>query len=175
MTILKHQIIPSPKNLDNFEFTWILSPQVDQPSAIATVGVFVLNDQDQLLLSQHPTRGWQIPGGHIETGENPIQAARREVAEEAAATIENVVSIGYLSMTLLAPKPEGYKYPYPTRICQFFAAKLMSLQDFHPIADAQDRGLFDLSQVEHLSQIYPELINDLLFYPAARNALHDRR
>ena len=40
----------------------------------------------KFLLSRHRTRStWQNQGGHIEPGETPIQAARRELFEESGA------------------------------------------------------------------------------------------
>lgn len=42
--------------------------------------------QDQLLLSRHKARDtWETQGGHVEPGETPEQAARREVWEECGA------------------------------------------------------------------------------------------
>ena len=35
-----------------------------------------------ILMVQHPERGWEFPGGHIEEGENPEQALHREMKEE---------------------------------------------------------------------------------------------
>ncbi|MEC7272391.1 MAG: NUDIX domain-containing protein [Candidatus Thermoplasmatota archaeon] len=35
-----------------------------------------------LLMVQHPERGWEFPGGHIEEGEHPEQALHREMKEE---------------------------------------------------------------------------------------------
>lgn len=35
-----------------------------------------------LLLVEHSMRGWSCPGGHLEAGESPLEAARRELREE---------------------------------------------------------------------------------------------
>ena len=41
----------------------------------------------QILLSRHRERDtWETQGGHIEPGETPMQAARRELVEESGAT-----------------------------------------------------------------------------------------
>ena len=32
-----------------------------------------------VLFVQHPTRGWEIPGGHLEEGESPEEAMIREL------------------------------------------------------------------------------------------------
>jgi len=38
---------------------------------------------------------WECPGGHIEGGETPEQAAKREIWEETGATEFNIKPIGY--------------------------------------------------------------------------------
>ena len=37
---------------------------------------------------QHPERGWEFPGGHVEVDENPEQALVRELGEEVGGTGE---------------------------------------------------------------------------------------
>ena len=49
--------------------------------------VVVLSEyQGKILLSQHKKRTtWETQGGHIEPGETPMEAARRELYEESGA------------------------------------------------------------------------------------------
>lgn len=43
--------------------------------------------EDKLLLSRHKQRDtWETQGGHIEEGETPLQAAKRELYEESGVT-----------------------------------------------------------------------------------------
>jgi 8-oxo-dGTP diphosphatase len=48
---------------------------------IASVYVLAFRD-DQILLTKHPERGWDIPGGHTEKNETPNPALERRVYEE---------------------------------------------------------------------------------------------
>lgn len=90
--------------------------------------VLVLDAADALLLTHVnlPGRGWDIPGGHIDPGENPAEAATREVAEETglALTPEEVELAGWQRFTLLAAPPDWYPYPFPLSYTLMFAARL---------------------------------------------------
>jgi 8-oxo-dGTP diphosphatase len=59
------------------------------------VAVILLRPEEMLLC--HRTPGprwypdvWDFPGGHVEPGENPLDALRREVAEELGAELTGV-------------------------------------------------------------------------------------
>lgn len=41
-----------------------------------------IGEGGEVLFVRHPTRGWEIPGGHLEAGESPEQALLRELKEE---------------------------------------------------------------------------------------------
>ncbi|MFS0867757.1 NUDIX domain-containing protein [Microbacterium sp. 179-B 1A2 NHS] len=82
-------------NLRRDEFSYgegsIVREYVDHTGAVA---VLALDDEDRVLLIQqyrHPvrTREWEIPAGLLDVpGEDPLEAAKRELAEEADLTAE---------------------------------------------------------------------------------------
>ena len=67
---------------------------VDAPAAL----VFPFYG-DRIVLADIATRGWCIPSGHIEPGETPEQAVRRESEEEAGAVLGRVAYLGYFVLT----------------------------------------------------------------------------
>jgi 8-oxo-dGTP diphosphatase len=58
------------------------------PLHSVVVGCLVSNNENEVLLIRHQKRGWEIPQGRVEEGENLIDALRREVREEAGVEIE---------------------------------------------------------------------------------------
>jgi 8-oxo-dGTP pyrophosphatase MutT (NUDIX family) len=59
------------------------------------VAVILLRPREMLLCHRKPARlanpdVWDFPGGHVEPGENPLDALRREVAEELGAELTGV-------------------------------------------------------------------------------------
>ncbi len=58
------------------------------PMHSVVVGCLVRNSNNDVLLIRHHKRGWEIPQGRVEEGENLVDALRREVREEAGVEIE---------------------------------------------------------------------------------------
>lgn len=49
---------------------------------------------DRVVLSEIEGRGWSIPSGHLQEGETPEQAMRREAQEEAGILLERMQLLG---------------------------------------------------------------------------------
>jgi 8-oxo-dGTP pyrophosphatase MutT (NUDIX family) len=59
-----------------------------------SVGCIVRDDKDRLLLVRHVEGWWTLPGGAIDPGETPAEAARRETREEASVEVELLRLLG---------------------------------------------------------------------------------
>jgi 8-oxo-dGTP diphosphatase len=67
-------------------------------SSEPTASAIVLDDAGRLLLArraQDPYRGkWDLPGGFLEEGEDPLDGVRRELLEETGLTVEPLEFVG---------------------------------------------------------------------------------
>lgn len=114
--------LPTPNVVETYICPWSWTPEMAE--LITTAFVFPFFADGRLVLTHNRRRGIEVPGGHIEPGETPWAAAKREVKEETGYVVLDLVPVGYLKMTINAEKPEGYKYPYPVSYQQFFASRL---------------------------------------------------
>ena len=74
---------------------------------------YVLAFAGDYLLMAELDRGVDIPGGHIDPGEDPETAMRRETKEETGAIIGAARLMAVQKITVAGQKPEIYRYPYP--------------------------------------------------------------
>lgn len=115
---------------------------------------------DQFLVTNLVSRGWDIPGGHVEAGEHPEETVRREVYEETGAELGPVRLLAYQRLRLFGPKPASYRYPYPDSYQVFYTAQVSVLHDFCATAETSGRDLLppdaarSLAWVQHNRELY---------------------
>ena len=69
------------------------SVRFTQPRFYVTAGAVILNKEGEVLLLNHVFRagsGWGIPGGFLERDEQPDEALRRELREEAGMELDDL-------------------------------------------------------------------------------------
>jgi len=68
----------------------------DARSEKLTFVVLIARYRGQWVFCRHKGRTtWECPGGHIEEGESPLEAARRELWEETGAVKAEIVPVTY--------------------------------------------------------------------------------
>lgn len=58
-----------------------------EPAQLAAIAWVIDPERRHVLLVRHRVFGWSCPGGHVEAGEHPADAAARELAEETGLVL----------------------------------------------------------------------------------------
>ena len=61
---------------------------MSRPLHALIVSALVRDEENRVLLIKHPHRGWEVPQGHVEHGEDLLAATCREVLEESGYEVE---------------------------------------------------------------------------------------
>jgi 8-oxo-dGTP diphosphatase len=105
---------------------------------------------DRVLLTRLKDRDWDIPGGVIEAGETPEQAAVREVWEETCARVEIIDLIGFQELVLLGPRPPNYRWGYPLTVQVYYHVRILELAPFEYNPESLQRGFFSPRQARRI-------------------------
>lgn len=131
------------------EIALILDDQLP-PLPTITSALALAFDGERILMTKLSQRGWDIPGGHMEPGEMPETAMRREVMEEAGALLTDVQLLGYQRIRLLGQVPAGYRYPHPDSYQILYLARVDKMVEFASTEEASQRGFFAPVEAQEL-------------------------
>lgn len=113
---------------------------------VTTVHGVFFNTESEILLVRHKKRGWEVPGGHIESGELFEDAMRRELYEESQMTCSTFVQLGYLKKNAMEKKPAGCTYPHPLSYCLFYTGLINKVDDFKGDENIKEARFFSLPE-----------------------------
>jgi 8-oxo-dGTP pyrophosphatase MutT (NUDIX family) len=117
---------------------------------------------ERMLFTHLFKRGWDIPGGHIESGETPAQAAVRETMEETGVLVEPLELIGVQELEVFGRLPRG---GWTNRLGAqvFFRCRVLEIGPFLATHEALERGFLSPAEARAL----PTLANHNLLYEIA--------
>ncbi len=138
---------------DNIQWKFIVS-QEKPNSNLCTATFCVTSRNDALLLVQNRKRGWKIPGGHIDEGEEIEQALIREIMEETGAVIENPQMFGYKIILPLSPIPhrdkKGRFYPFPYSFVPYYYAEASEILDIKLTPDVMSIKFVNFNEAKSM-------------------------
>ncbi|MEV6516718.1 NUDIX domain-containing protein [Micromonospora chalcea] len=105
-----------------------------------SVSVIVVDDRARVLLVRHAEdgNGWAVPGGAVDIGESPAQAAVREIREEIGVRISRPRLLDVLG----GPEFE-VTYPNGDRVAYFTAVYQATISDGEPFPDHEEISELD--------------------------------
>lgn len=100
---------------------------------------------DDIVLTLHAGRDWTIPGGHLESGEGPLDAMHREAKEEAGITVADPFLLAHEEIDPLDGRPVSARYTVPS-FQVFYVARLVHLGDLTDVEFCSEARLFSPSE-----------------------------
>ncbi|MDO8659321.1 MAG: NUDIX domain-containing protein [Candidatus Parcubacteria bacterium] len=126
------------------KLTFVLSKNLPKKIKMTAVKCVIFRG-NKILMTKVP-RGWDIPTGHIEKGETPEEAIKREVMEETGTVLKKFHLLGYLHSVKVKENEKNKKYPKISAIPVFVADKFTVQKKFEKLLEATDRKFFKISK-----------------------------
>ena len=132
-----------------------LPTEMSVPAAL----VFAVQDSG-FVVADIAGRGWCVPGGRLEPGESPEQAARREAGEEAGATLGPLRLLGHF---VQMNAETGLQI-----LAAAFAGPVIRLDRLPPGSEARGVTRMTLSELPHRYYFWDALLEAVFTCALAR-------
>jgi 8-oxo-dGTP diphosphatase len=98
---------------------------------LCTAGFCIVTYRGKLVIVEHKTRGFELPGGHVNPSESLEDTVRREIWEEVGAKITSPQYFGYKRVSPPVPVPHRDDptkfYPFPHSYVPYFIAEAVEM------------------------------------------------
>lgn len=130
----------------NAYYEFIETDEIPKKDLVTCVFAFVSYKWKVYLTKNH--RGWELPWGHIETGENFDEALTREMSEEIWTTIKNKIFFGYKKYynSEKIENRDWWFYPFPNSYIIFYIAEWTWEDKKIECPDTLDYWLFTIEE-----------------------------
>lgn len=136
--------------------SWQFETGLDHPEHSLCTSVFgVVSYRSKLVLVKHVSRGWELPGGHIEPGEDPLLGLKRELIEEAGFIFDDQDSayFGHKKVTMAKPIPHRSgkgSYPFPDSYLPYYVVAANEHLAINLADDIAEIALVGFDQAQRL-------------------------
>ena len=114
-----------------------------------TAGGVVINHKGQVLVVNQNGTSWSLPKGHVEPGEEPLDAARREIHEESGLSqVQYQATLGAYGRYKIGKNLKDDKSEWKILLSFLFKTRQMDLKPLDP-QNPQARWV-DVNKVESL-------------------------
>ncbi len=123
-------------------------------------GVAIFDEAGRLLLARHVHDGlWATPGGGVEPGESPLEAAVREVHEETGLLVRDCALFGaYGGTDFEVTYPDGTRTAYVVTMygtTTFHGSLKLQVDELREVAWVDQRSVKDLPMPPDMRVIVP--------------------
>lgn len=147
------------------EVKFVASTKLPTDIPVSAVKIFSMVTDEILLVEVPEKGGWDIPGGHVEDGEGPVDAAIREVQEETNGQVRDLSLFGYLIFKRVIETEENKDYPLKSLIAMYTGDIFDVATDNETLNfEATKLAFFPVSDVASLSPFWTELSGQILDY-----------